>query len=67
MSLRAGSRAIGDNSRMQSRRFWKGRPFHARLRTAGFLFVLPALLFLLIFKFLPMLDALRLSFSSTTS
>jgi len=62
MSLRAGSRAIGDNSRIQSRRFWKGRPFHARLRTAGFLFVLPALLFLLIFKFLPMLDALRLSF-----
>ncbi|MBI4251613.1 MAG: sugar ABC transporter permease [Candidatus Tectomicrobia bacterium] len=34
----------------------------ARLRWAGFLFVLPALLHLLIFKFYPMIEAARLSF-----
>ena len=34
----------------------------ARLRWAGFLFVLPALLHLLTFKFYPMLEAARLSF-----
>ena len=42
---------------------WGGRlSLRARLRWAGFLFVLPALLHLLIFKFYPMLEAARLSF-----
>ena len=41
---------------------WRGLSFHGRLRRAGFLFVLPALLFLLVFKFFPMLEAFRLSF-----
>ena len=42
---------------------WGGRlSLRARLRWAGFLFVLPALLHLLTFKFYPMLEAARLSF-----
>ena len=38
------------------------RSLHSHLRWAGFFFVLPALIHLVIFKFYPMLQALRLSF-----
>ena len=38
------------------------RSLHSRLRWAGFFFVLPALIHLVIFKFYPMLQAFRLSF-----
>ncbi|MEK6709036.1 MAG: sugar ABC transporter permease [Nitrospinota bacterium] len=44
-------------------RVWRGElSLQTRLCWAGFLFVLPALLHLLIFKFYPMLEAARLSF-----
>ena len=39
-----------------------GLSLRSRLRWAGFLFVLPALIHLATFKFYPMLEALRLSF-----
>ncbi len=54
--------ATGLRARLLRRLSWSGLSFHARLRRAGFLFVLPALLFLLTFKFFPMLEAFRLSF-----
>ena len=38
------------------------RSLHSRLRWAGFFFVLPALIHLVIFKFYPMFQAFRLSF-----
>lgn len=49
-------------ARLLHRISWSGLSFHARLRRTGFLFVLPALLLLIIFKFFPMLEAFRLSF-----
>jgi ABC-type sugar transport system permease subunit len=41
---------------------WRRLSLHTRLAAAGFLFVLPALLHLITFKFVPMLEAFRLSF-----
>lgn len=41
---------------------WRRLSLQTRLCWAGFLFVLPALLHLITFKFYPMLEALRLSF-----
>ena len=61
--MRPASRpAAGSGARFPCRLFPSRLSFHSRLRRAGFLFVLPALLFLLVFKFLPMLEAFRLSF-----
>ena len=63
MAMRPASRpAAGSGARFPRRLFPSRLSFHSRLRRAGFLFVLPALLFLLVFKFLPMLEAFRLSF-----
>lgn len=41
---------------------WRRLSLHTRLCWAGFLFVLPALLHLITFKFYPMFEAFRLSF-----
>ena len=41
---------------------WLSLSLQTRLCWAGFLFVLPALLHLIVFKFYPMVEAFRLSF-----
>ncbi len=56
---------ISRNSASLLRRLgaWRKKPsLHSHLRWAGFFFVLPALIHLVIFKFYPMFQALRLSF-----
>ena len=57
--------SVGPGTLASERRWavWPGRmSIRSRLRWAGFFFVLPALLHLLIFKFYPLLEAFRLSF-----